>query len=61
MLVGDFRMISLRSEVLCRLQRFLHLLRVSVDAHTPEYQTLFARQLRYLQLDRLLLSHTPDV
>jgi hypothetical protein len=33
MLIGNFRMISLRSEVLCRLQRLLHLLRVFVDAH----------------------------
>ena len=36
MFVRDFRMIRLRSEVLCRLQRFLHLLRVSVDAHAPK-------------------------
>src|SRR5439155_25843985 len=33
MFVRDFRMISLRSEVLRRLQRLLHLLRVFVDAH----------------------------
>ena len=33
MLVREFRMISLRSEVLRRLQRLLHLLRVFVDAH----------------------------
>ena len=35
MLVGDFLMISLRSQVLCRLQRLLHLLRELVDAHSP--------------------------
>src|SRR6266403_1843881 len=33
MFVRDFRMISMRSEVLRRLQRLLHLLRVFVDAH----------------------------
>src|SRR4030095_252485 len=33
MLVGDFRMVSLRSDVLRSLQRFLHLLRVFIDAH----------------------------
>src|SRR5262245_8632337 len=33
MLVRNFRMIALRSEVLRCLQRFLHFLRVSVDAH----------------------------
>src|SRR4029077_97668 len=34
MFVRDFRMISLRSEVLRRLQRLLHLLRVFVDPHS---------------------------
>src|SRR6266481_3106826 len=33
MFVRDFRMISLRREVLRRLQRLLHLQRVFVDAH----------------------------
>ena len=33
MFVRDFRMIGSRSEVLRRLQRLLHLLRVFVDAH----------------------------
>jgi len=33
MLVGNFRMVSLRSQVLRALQRFLHLLREFVDAH----------------------------
>src|SRR4029077_14571440 len=34
MLIGNFRMITLRREVLCRLQRFLHLLGVFIDAHS---------------------------
>ena len=38
MLVRDFGMISLRREVLRRLQRLLHLLRVFVDAHAPKYK-----------------------
>ncbi len=33
MLVGNFRMVSLLSQVLRALQRFLHLLREFVDAH----------------------------
>ena len=33
MLIRDFWVIRLRSEVLCRLQRLLHLLRVSINAH----------------------------
>jgi|SRR5882762_4716325 len=33
MFVGDVRMISLRSQILRSLQRFLHLLRVFIDAH----------------------------
>src|SRR5437588_5753425 len=33
MLVGDFLMIELRSDILRRLQRFLHLLRKFIDAH----------------------------
>ena len=33
MLVSDFLVIGLRSEILRRLQRFLHLLRELVDAH----------------------------
>jgi hypothetical protein len=47
MFVRYFRMISLRSEILCRLQRLLHLLRVFVDAHGSKYRTGFARQLRF--------------
>jgi len=34
MFVGDVRMISLRRQILCSLQRLLHLLRVFIDAHT---------------------------
>jgi len=33
MFVRDFRIVQLRREVLRRLQRLLHFLRVSVDAH----------------------------
>jgi hypothetical protein len=33
MLIGDFLMIELRSDVLRRLQRLLHLLREPVDPH----------------------------
>ena len=36
MFVRDFRMISLRSEILRRLQRLLHLLRVFVDPHASK-------------------------
>jgi hypothetical protein len=35
MFIRDLLMIRLRSEILCRLQCFLHLLRELVDAHTP--------------------------
>ena len=39
MLIGNFRMVSLRTEVLCRLQRFLHLLGVFIDAHSSRIAT----------------------
>src|SRR5215831_8207740 len=45
MFVRNFGIVQLRREVLCRLQRLLHLLRVSVDAHGSKYQTAFSRQL----------------
>src|SRR6266481_3389885 len=44
MFVRDFGIVQLRREVLRRLQRLLHFLRVSVDAHGSKYQTGFARQ-----------------
>ena len=47
MFVRDFGIVQLRREVLRRLQRLLHFLRVSVDAHGSKYQTGFARQLRF--------------
>ena len=47
MFVRDFGVVQLRREVLRRLQRLLHFLRVSVDAHGSKYQTGFARQLRF--------------
>src|SRR5215813_6731766 len=45
MFVRDFGIVQLRREVLRRLQRLLHLLRVSVYAHDSKYQTAFSRQL----------------
>src|SRR5438067_289020 len=47
MFVGDFGIVQLRRKVLRRLQRLLHFLRISVDAHPSKYQTGFARQLRF--------------
>src|SRR6266705_3578830 len=38
MLICDFRMIGLRSQILRALQRLLHLLCVFVDAHTSTYE-----------------------
>src|SRR6266403_5022385 len=38
MLIRDFRMIGLRSQILRALQRLLHLLRVFVDAHALRYE-----------------------
>jgi hypothetical protein len=35
-------MISLRSEILCRLQRLLHLLRVFIDAHLSKIDNAIA-------------------
>src|SRR6476620_8005313 len=43
--VRYFGIVQLRREILCRLQRLLHFLRVPVDAHGPKYQTGFARLL----------------
>src|SRR5205809_1993340 len=45
MLIRDFRMIGLRSQVLRRLQRLLHLLRVFIDAHASTYERERHRQL----------------
>src|SRR6516162_6459994 len=45
MLVRDFGIVQLRREILRRLQRLLHFLCVSVDAHDSKYQTAFSRQL----------------
>src|SRR5437899_9643580 len=45
MFVRDFRMISTGSEVLLRLTRLLHLLRVFINAHTPRYERKPQRQL----------------
>src|SRR5207249_2212063 len=45
MLVRDFRMIGLGSQVLRRLQRLLHLLRVFIDAHASTYERERHRQL----------------
>jgi len=46
MLIRDFRMIGLRSQILRGLQRLLHLLRVFVDAHASTYEREPHRQLR---------------
>jgi hypothetical protein len=47
MFVRDFGIVQLRRQVLRGLQRLLHFLRVSVDAHGSKYQTGLARQLRF--------------
>jgi hypothetical protein len=38
-------MIGLRSQILCRLQRLLQLLRVFIDAHASRYERERQRQL----------------
>src|ERR1051325_11782541 len=66
MFVGDFGIVQLRREVLRRLQGFLHLLRISVDAHVSKYQTAFSRQLsltlttagRFLRVSSFASPHT---
>ena len=59
MLVCDFRMIGLRSQILCRLQRLLHLLRVFVDAHTSTYEREGQRAIANGESAGRRLTQTP--